>query len=60
MKNDLKVPASKEEVRSPERETVDAAPNKGNVIEAQPVVDAGPDACTGHWEGNGPDIKYVK
>lgn len=41
-------------------ETVSAACNHGNVIDAAPVVDAGHDSGCGHWEGDGRDLKFVK
>ena len=55
---DVRIPASKEQVLNPAIETVDAAENHGCPMEAQPVVDAG-NVGPGHWEGNGPDVKFV-
>ena len=52
------VPKSKEDVRSPERETVDSAKNCGNEIEAQPVVDAGHDSGVGRWVGDAQDVRF--
>lgn len=54
----LKLPPSKE-VAARGCETVDAAPNQGNVTAAQPVVDAGVSGV-GHWQGDGNNIKFVK
>ena len=54
------IPASKEEVLQPKLETVDAAKQHGNVMEAQPVVCAGCESGTGHWEGDGQSVKFVK
>jgi hypothetical protein len=57
MMDDLKIPKSKES--SAGCETIDAAPNHGNCIEAAPLVDAGVDSGPGHFEGNGLDLKFV-
>ena len=56
---EVKTPASKEDVLSPATETVDAAENHGNVISAQPVVDAG-NCKPGHWEGDGQVVKHIE
>jgi len=40
-------------------ETVSSTPNKGCCCESQPVVDAGHDSGTGHWEGQHTDVKFV-
>ena len=54
------VPKSKEEVLQPKLETVDSAPQHGEELSAQPTVCGGCDSGTGHWEGDGRDIKFVK
>lgn len=56
----VSVPKSKEDVLQPKLETIDAAPQKGEVMCAQPVVCAGVDSGVGHWEGDGPSIHFVK
>jgi hypothetical protein len=53
-----KVRKSTEEVLNPAVETVSSTPNKGCVLSAQPVIDAA-DCGTGHWEGNGQDLRFV-
>jgi hypothetical protein len=52
------VPKSTEQTLS-DRETVDSAPQHGNVISAQPTVDAG-EVKPGRWVGNGPSLKYIE
>lgn len=54
------IPKSKEMVLQPTRETVDGAKQHGNVMDAQPTVCGGCDSGTGHWEGDGASIKFVK
>jgi hypothetical protein len=41
-------------------ETISSPPNSGNVISAQPVVDAGHDSGAGHWEGSGQDVRWIE
>ena len=54
------IPKSKEVVLQPKLETVDGAKQHGNVIDAQPTVCGGCDSGTGHWEGDGASIKFIK
>ena len=54
------IPKSKEVVLQPKLETVDGAKQHGNVIDAQPTVCGGCDSGTGHWEGDGQSVKFVK
>ena len=58
--NAVGIPKSKEEVLQPKLETVDSAPQHGEELSAQPTVCGGCDSGTGHWEGDGRDIKFVK
>jgi len=58
-KPELKVPASTEAVLNPSCETVGSAENHGALVEAFPLVDAGEDSGVGHWEANGPAVKFV-
>jgi hypothetical protein len=40
-------------------QSISSADQKGNVISAQPVVDAG-DCKPGFWTGDGPIIKWIE
>jgi hypothetical protein len=54
----MKVPPSMDARKAVE--TNSAPVNHGNVMDAQPVVDAGHDSGVGHWEGSCSDVKFVK
>jgi hypothetical protein len=41
-------------------ESVSSFPQHGNVIEAQPTVDAGTDSGVGSWQGNAEKITFEK
>ena len=58
--NAVGIPKSTEEVLQPKLETVDSAPQHGEECCAAPTVDAGCESGTGHWEGDGSSIKFVK
>jgi hypothetical protein len=59
MKNkNIEVPTSAADDNK--NQSISSADQKGNVIEAQPVADAGIDSGVGHFEGLGCDIRFVK
>ena len=41
-------------------ESVSSFPQHGNVVSAQPNVDASADSGVGYWVGSGPSLKFVK
>jgi hypothetical protein len=54
------VPKPTDEVLQPKLETVDTAPQHGEELNAHPTVCGGLDSGTGHWVGDGRDIRFVK
>jgi hypothetical protein len=57
---DQKVDVPTSAAEDNKNQSISSANQKGNVISAQPVVDAGIDAKPGFWTGNGLEIVHTE